>query len=1091
MLALAGLSVTAVAQTAVSPNGNIVFEAGEGNGVVRFRGQKVLEVRIPVTAGMLEGATSHLVTADYTMISGKRRYCVNKANEYRLGSLVLRLYDDGLAFRFEQPGGEAAYVIPEGTKRWMQQWTDAYEGFFPLSTTSKVRPEPSFSRRSLTPDGFNNHWGYPLLVEPADGVFALITEANMERGQSASSLYSDGEVFRVVPDETVEGKSIDRSPWRVVIVGTLADVVESTLVTDVSDPCRLGDTAWIEPGVVSWVYWAYNHGSNDYEIIRKYVDLAATLHLPYVLIDAEWDEMKDGKTVEDAVAYALERGVRPMIWYSSSIGWVDGAPGPKFRLNKPEDREREFAWCERIGVAGVKVDFFSGDTQENMDYCIDLMEDAARHHLLINFHGATVPRGWQRTYPNLLSTEGVYGAEWYNNVPTFTKRAAGHNATLPFTRNVIGPMDYTPCAFSDSQHPHITTHAHELALTALFESGLQHLADRPESFLAQPWEVRDYLSHLPAAWDDTRYVSGYPGKSAVLARRSGDTWYVAGINGLDEPQTLPVPLDFLDGMAYSATLFADGIKPEEPWNIRNVKTLPETVTCRPRGGFLWVIRTTTQGEDEQQMRDWIRTMASDEFGGRKPMTAYEDLTVNYLAEQMGEMGLEPAFDGSWYQPFEMIAVTAKPVGGKFTVKGKKKADLHYPEDLVVWTARATDKVDLPKAEYVFCGFGIHAPEYGWDDYAGIDVEGKIVIAMVNDPGYYDPSLFRGRNMTYYGRWLYKFEEARRQGAAGCLVLHNTEAASYGWHVCVNGHLDGNLALFDSDTRNADELAVKGWLHEDGARKIFTAAGMDLDAALAAAKCPGFRSFPLKVRGDVRMDVSYDIRQTRNVGAVLRGTDKKDEVVVLNAHWYHLGVGTSDETGDTIYNGAADNASGMAGVLLAAKKFLSLPETPRRSVLFLFPSSEESGLFGSEYYCAHPAFPMEKTAACLNFESIGPAELTRDVVILGGGESSLDAYYVAAAAAQGRYIFFDDDNSDGWFFRSDHYNFVKKGVPAVVVENGLHPADPSRPNQYPMASWYHKPSDEYREDWDLEGTLANVNLIFSVGVSLANAEVSPK
>lgn len=491
----------------------------------------------------------------------------------------------------------------------------------------------------------------------------------------------------------------------------------------------------------------------------------------------------------------------------------------------------------------------------------------------------------------------------------------------------------------------------------------------------------------------------------------------------------------------------------------------------------------TEG-DEPLLREWIKVLASDEFGGRKPMTPFEDKTVNYLARQLEEIGLEPAFDGSWFQPFNMIAVTAKPVGNKLVVSGKKTRELRYPDDAVVWTARATDQVNLRQAEYVFCGFGINAPEYGWNDYEGIDVKGKIVIAMVNDPGYYDHQLFRGRNMTYYGRWVYKFEEARRQGAIGCLVLHNTEAASYGWHVCVNGHLSDNLALYNPDTQNADELAIKGWLHEDGARKLFAAAGMDLDQALTNAKKSGFRSFSLKVKGDVKMRVTYNIQQTQNVGGILRGSEADDEVVVMSAHWDHLGIGKPDERGDTIYNGAADNASGMAGALLTAKKMKALPQ-PRRSVLFLFPSSEESGLFGSEYYCAHSAIEMKKTVACLNFESIGPAELTRDVVILGGGESPLDNYYIAAAAAQGRYIFFDDDNSDGWFFRSDHYNFVKKGVPAVVLENGQHPVDVSKPNKYPMPVWYHKPSDEYHEDWDLGGTLANVNLLFSVALSLAN------
>lgn len=503
--------------------------------------------------------------------------------------------------------------------------------------------------------------------------------------------------------------------------------------------------------------------------------------------------------------------------------------------------------------------------------------------------------------------------------------------------------------------------------------------------------------------------------------------------------------------------------------------------------FLLLSVWASAQEDETLLRNWIQTLASDEFGGRKPMTGHETLTINYLAGELNRMGLEPAFNGSWFQPFQLVAVTAQPDGNKVTVKGKKKAQLKYPEDLVIWTARATDRVELSKAEYVFCGFGIHAPEYGWDDYAGIDVKGKIVIAMVNDPGYYDASLFRGRNMTYYGRWIYKFEEAMRQGAAGCLVLHNTEAASYGWHVCVNGHMENNLALYNPDTHNAGELAVKGWLHEDGARKIFAAAGLDMDTAIAAAQKPGFQSFSLKVRGDVKMAVSYDIHETHNVGALLRGTDRADEVVVLCAHWDHLGVGTPDADGDTIYNGAADNASGMAGALLSAQKIIHMPTRPSRSILFLFPSSEESGLFGSEYYCAHPVVPMDKTVACLNFESIGPAELTRDLAILGGGESRLDRYYEAAAAAQGRYIFYDDDNSDGWFYRSDHYNFVKKGVPAVVWENGKDLVDPSRPNKYPMPVWYHKPSDEYRPDWDLAGTVANVRLLTSVALSLANTD----
>ena len=615
-LVLVGLMMPVMAQRVVSPNGKLsLAAAGEGLRL-SYQNQPVLD--IPEVG--FEGVSAkpaftfvRKVKADYCMLAGKRLHAINEANEYetalgKAGKMVVRLYNDGLAFRYEltqvsgaMPKEKTIYRIPEGTKRWIQQWTDAYEGFFPLTTSYQTKPVRSFSGTFKSADGWNIRWGYPALLEPRDGVFALISEANIERRQSASCLYNDGELYRVTPDANTLNISDDwHTPWRVAIVGGLADIVESTLITDVSEPCRLTDTSWIHPGVVSWIYWAYNHGSDDYNIICKYIDMAATLHLPYMLIDAEWDRMGgngragearegDGKTVEDAVNYAKSKGVKPMIWYNSTVGWVDGAPTPKYRLNKPEDREKEFAWCEKIGVAGVKIDFFSGDNQMNMDYCLDLLESAARHHLLVNFHGATIPRGWQRTYPNLLSTEAVYGAEWYNNVPTFTKQAASHNATLPFTRNVIGPMDYTPCAFSDSQHPHITTHAHELALTVLFESGLQHLADRPESFLAQPQEVQDFLSSLPSVWDETRFVSGYPGESAVIARRSGKTWYVAGINGTDEVKSVKTSLDIKD--IKSGQAFYDSGDKDKPWDIRmmNARVLPDLLTLQPRGGFVWVI----------------------------------------------------------------------------------------------------------------------------------------------------------------------------------------------------------------------------------------------------------------------------------------------------------------------------------------------------------------------------------------------------------------------------------------------------------------------------------------------------------------------
>lgn len=601
-MVLCGATLFAFAQEAVSPNGKLSANVNNHELVIYKERQQILELA-DILFGKLEFV--RLVKDDYQMLEGKRLHCTNEANEYKASldknaQVVIRLYNDGIAFRYEytgltnqkRPEEHTTYLIPEGTKRWMMQWTEAYEGYFPLSTTYKVEPIKSFSGISRSAEGWNNRWGYPALIEPKEGLFALISEANIERRQSASCLYNEGERYNVVPAENeVVLNGEWHTPWRVVIIGSLADIVESTLITDVSEPCKLKDVSWIKPGVVSWIYWANNHGSNDYQIIKKYVDMAVKLHLPYVLIDAEWNEMdklasNEGKTIEDAVAYANAMGIKPLIWYNSSVGWVDGAPGPKYRLNKPEDREKEFSWCEKIGVAGVKIDFFSGDNQMNMDYCIDLLECAARHHLLVNFHGAPIPRGWQRTYPNLLSTEGVYGAEWYNNVPTFTDQAARHNATLPFTRNVIGPMDYTPCAFSDSQHPHITSNAHELALTVLYESGLQHLADRPESFLSQPTAVQEFLGRLPSIWEETRLISGYPGESVVLARRSGDTWFIAGINGSDHIQTLDTDLSFLGSRQQSALLFADDENGQ--WQINTITELPAQIICQPRGGFVLI-----------------------------------------------------------------------------------------------------------------------------------------------------------------------------------------------------------------------------------------------------------------------------------------------------------------------------------------------------------------------------------------------------------------------------------------------------------------------------------------------------------------------
>lgn len=352
------------------------------------------------------------------------------------------------------------------------------------------------------------------------------------------------------------------------------------------------DTEWIKPGMVSWIYWAYNHGSQDYQIVKEYIDLAVKMKWPYDLIDWEWDVMRNGGNIQDAVKYALSQGVKPLVWYNSSTNWI--GPGPLFRLNKKADREKEYKWLSDMGVAGIKVDFFSGDSVSTMNYYIDLLEDAVKYKLMLNFHGATIPRGWQRTYPHMMSVEGVYGAEWYNNTPVLTNRAAEHNATLPFTRNVVGPMDYTPGTFSDSQHPHITSYGHELALPIIFESALQHMPDRPSVYYDMPEPVKKLLSDLPVAWDDTKLLAGYPGMEVVMARRKGDVWYIAGINGTNKPRTLCFLLKDLSVVGKKITLFEDGIY-DRSFTIAEDLPLSEDemsveIKCLPRGGFVAVIK---------------------------------------------------------------------------------------------------------------------------------------------------------------------------------------------------------------------------------------------------------------------------------------------------------------------------------------------------------------------------------------------------------------------------------------------------------------------------------------------------------------------
>ncbi|MDQ0640519.1 hypothetical protein QF042_004084 [Pedobacter sp. W3I1] len=541
----------------------------------------------------------------YKMLTGKRKFCENFGTEktfyYKNSSgqplkITFKVYNDGVVFRYRfpnRPGSiisikdeATAYVIPAGTERWMQPYNQAYEDFFLHSTTG-------------TNEKKNSDWGYPALYKVNhQSLWVLLSEAGVSKENCAARLNNkqNNSIYKVTypaAKKNLLGGDVSSLPWKsqwhVMIIGELADLVQSTLITDVSEPSTLKDSKWIEPGSAAWVYWAYNHGSKDYKKVIEYIDLAVKMHWPYVLIDWEWDVMSNGGKLEDALSYAKSKGIKTLLWYNSGTDWLE--PTPVDRLLTKEKREKEFSWLKSIGVSGIKVDFFAGDQQDMMKYYIAILEDAAKYRLLVNFHGATVPRGWARTYPNLMTTEAVYGAEWYNNNSILTDKAAAHNTTLPFTRNIIGSMDYTPVTFSDSQHEHKTSFAHELALAVVFESGLQHFADRPSAFYHLAEGPQHFLKGFPTTWDETKLIEGYPGEMVVMARRKGKLWYVAGLNGKDTPQTLHLSFKFLGNSAYTFDLFKDGA------DVKSIKSETKSVKrsdiqqiqCLPRGGFTGVI----------------------------------------------------------------------------------------------------------------------------------------------------------------------------------------------------------------------------------------------------------------------------------------------------------------------------------------------------------------------------------------------------------------------------------------------------------------------------------------------------------------------
>lgn len=501
---------------------------------------------------------------------------------------------------------------------------------------------------------------------------------------------------------------------------------------------------------------------------------------------------------------------------------------------------------------------------------------------------------------------------------------------------------------------------------------------------------------------------------------------------------------------------------------------------------------------EAQIADHIAMLASDEFGGRAPNSPGEELTINYLADYFRELGLEPGNGDSYFQDVPLVDITVNPSRVPFVVQGPGEPQrFGYGQDFVTWTPRVVDAASVQDSEMVFVGYGIVAPEFGWNDYAGVDVEGKTVIILVNDPGYatQDDDVFSGNAMTYYGRWTYKFEEAARQGAEAALIVHQTAPAAYGW-VTVRNSWTGPQFNLEAPDGHADRVAIEGWLTEETSRALFERAGMDFDALYDEAATGSFE--PIEMGLDLTTSVTNTLRRSnsRNVVALLPGTEAPDEYFVYVAHWDAFGTNPIEAAGgDGIYNGALDNASGTAALLELAEAYARLPNGTRRSVVFLAVTAEEQGLLGSKHYAANPIYPLAQTVGGLNMDGLSSFGPTNELVVQGYGMSELDGIAEAAAEAQGRRIDPDPEPEKGYYFRSDHFELAKLGVPMIYPGPGIDhveqgPEYGRAQNDAYIADRYHMVTDEFDETWDLSGAVADVQLYYEIGAAVIQSSVWP-
>nr|WP_230463315.1 M28 family peptidase [Sphingobium sp. Cam5-1] len=500
----------------------------------------------------------------------------------------------------------------------------------------------------------------------------------------------------------------------------------------------------------------------------------------------------------------------------------------------------------------------------------------------------------------------------------------------------------------------------------------------------------------------------------------------------------------------------------------------------------------------ETMKEVVKEISSDAYEGRAPGTAGEEKTLSYLVRRFEAIGLKPGNKGSWFQDVPLVEIAAKNVSPLRFTGGKEPVSADYGSQMVIATYRtAAPHIEVKDSPVVFVGYGIKAPEKKWNDYAGVDVRGKTVIILVNDPDYQSPTLsgpFNGRAMTYYGRWTYKFEEAARQGAAAAIIVHDTMPAAYGWNV-VQSSWTGAQHVADSADGNAKQSAAIGWMQKDKAAALMASAGLNLNRLSAAAKKRGFKAVPLKgIKASVSFDNAVRKHMSKNLVALLPGKTRPDEYVLYAAHWDHLGRCEAAPDGDDICNGAIDNATGTAALVALAEANVKAGPSARSQV-FLAVTAEESGLLGSAYYGNHPVFPLKQTVGGVNMDALSMAGLAKNVVVIGKGKSQLDAYLDRALAAQKRVASLEPTPEKGFYYRSDHFSFAKHGVPMLYFEGGQDlakggiEAGAAAAKDYEEHR-YHSPKDEYDPKWDWSGVKADLKLYYEVGRALANTTEWP-